>query len=113
MKTKLLILLLASCLVALVAWLVHVPNPSQADAVPEKYRETVHEGLEYLVKNQFKDGHWEGDGGKHPVAMTGLVGLALLMERDAPSDRGTPTKVREAKYLANIHKAADWLMDQS
>ena len=81
MKTKVLSSLLAGSLLALAAWLVHVPEPAQADDVPEKYRETVHKGLEYLAKNQFKDGHWEGDGGKHPVAMTGLAGLALLMER--------------------------------
>ena len=59
---------------------MHGPSPVQADEVPEKYRDTVHKGLEYLAKNQFKDGHWEGDGGQHPVAMTGLAGVALLME---------------------------------
>ncbi len=58
-------------------------------------------GLDYLVKHQLPDGHWEGDGGKHPVAMTGLAGLPLLMET-AP-----------VSYLVNIRKAADWLMDQS
>jgi hypothetical protein len=113
MKTKVLFLLLPGCLLALAAWFVHVPNPAQADDVPEKYRETVHKGLEYLVKNQFKDGHWEGDDGTHPVAMTGLAGLALLMERNIERERGRRTKVSEAKYSANIRKAADWLMDKS
>jgi hypothetical protein len=113
MKTKVVFLLLASCLLALAAWLVHVPNPVKAYEIPEKYRETVHKGLEYLVKNQFKDGHWEGDGGKHPTAMTGLAGVALLMEEDIKwvGLSGEVTSVR--KYAANIHKAADWLVDQS
>src|SRR5713226_10587301 len=111
MKTKILFFLLGSCLLALTAWLVHVPHLTQADDVPEKYRDTVHEGLEYLVKNQFKDGHWEGDDGKHPVAMTGLAGLALLMEKDNPTRRGLGGRDSKAKYLANIRKAADWLMD--
>ena len=44
--------------------------------------------------------------------MTGLVGLALLMERDTDIDRRRHT-VRDAKYSANIRKAADWLMDKS
>ena len=84
-------------------------DPTQAE-VPEKYRETVRKGLEYLAKNQHKDGHWEGDGGQHPVAMTGLVGLALLMERTM---HRTARSVRKAKYSANIRKAVDWLMDKS
>jgi hypothetical protein len=70
-------------------------------------------GLEYLVKNQFKDGHWEGDDGKHPVAMTGLTGLALLMERNAPSGRGPLSPIGEPKHMANIRKGVDWLMDKS
>jgi hypothetical protein len=113
MKTKILFLLLAGGLLALTAWLVHVPNPAQADDVPEKYRETVHKGLEYLVKNQFKDGHWEGDGGKHPVVMTALAGLALLMEKDNPRRPVFREPLAKAKYSANIRKAVDWLMDKS
>ena len=88
---------------------------NEGHEVPEKYRDTVDKGLEYLAKHQHEDGHWEGDDGQHPVAMTGLVGLALLMEKDDPrinrrrSERST---VREAHYTANIRKAVDWLMDQ-
>jgi hypothetical protein len=109
MKTKLLCLLLAGCLIAFAAWLVHTPNPMQADEIPEKYRETLNKGLEYLAKNQFKDGHWEGDGGCHPVAMTALVGLPLLMEKDLAS----AILSREAKYSASVRKAVDWLVDNS
>jgi hypothetical protein len=108
MKSKLLLILLAAAIVGLAAWVVRGPGPAQADEVPEKYRDTVRKGLEYLAKNQAKDGHWEGDDGKHPVAITGLVGLALLME--VPRKGLTP---RPAKYEANIRKAADWLMDKS
>ena len=120
MKTKLLILLLGTCVLALTAWLVHAPKPAQADDIPEKYRDMVHTGLEYLVKHQYPDGHWEGDGGKHPMAMTGLVGVALLMEHARTERRfgeggfGRPDeKPANAKYAASIRKAADWLMDRS
>jgi len=104
MKTKLLTFLPAACLLALTAWLVNGQTPAKTDALPEKYRDTVHKGLEFLVKQQHKDGHWEGVGGKHPVAMTALAGIALLME-GSTLDKGN--------YSGNIRKAANWLMDKS
>ncbi len=76
----------------------------QAEEVPVKYRETVRKGLEYLVRNQFKDGHWGANGDQYPVSMTALSGMALLMEGST---------VREGKYASQIRKAADWLMERS
>jgi hypothetical protein len=120
MKFKVVSVLLAGCLLSLAAWLVHVSNPAyqpeasaRADQVPEKYRETVQKGLAYLAQNQAKDGHWEGDGGKHPVAMTGLVGLALLMEMEGPNSGRRGRAAAATKHSPNIRKAVDWLMDQS
>ena len=130
MKNKVLFILLLGGLIAGAAWLVAgnnprdrnpqnrlrsiaqgaEPEPAQADAVPEKYRDTVHKGLEYLAKSQHKDGHWEGDGGQHPVAMTGLAGLALLMEHGQTQGF---RDFRQPKYSANINKAVDWLVDMS
>jgi squalene cyclase len=79
-------------------------NFAPADEIPEKYRETVRKGLDYLVKTQFKDGHWGANGDQYPVSMTGLAGIAMLMEGST---------VREGKYSVQIRKAADWLMDRS
>ena len=111
-KTLLSLLLAVSC--GVIAWLVHIPAPGQADEVPEKYRDTVTKGLEYLVRHQHKDGHWEGDAGKHPVAMTGLVGLALLMEkRPERNTRSEREETRPAKYLEPMRKAVDWLISKS
>ena len=110
MKAKILLVTLVGGLLALASWTTRTPSPSQAYDVPEKDRETIHKGLEYLVKNQFKDGHWEGDGGAHPVAMTGLVGLALLMESDTKHKLYVEAN---PKYAANIRKAVDWLIDKS
>src|SRR5262249_32175158 len=104
MKSKLLLILLTGCIVGVAAWVVRGPGPAQADEVPEKYRDTVDKGLEYLAKNQAKDGHWEGHDGKHPVAMTALAGIAFLMEGST---------LKNGKYSANLRKAADWLMAQS
>jgi len=79
-------------------------NTNQEADVPETDLNPVQRGLRFLAKNQFEDGHWEGDNGQHPVAMTGLVGLALLMEGST---------VREGQYSANVSKAVDWLMANS
>jgi squalene cyclase len=109
MKTRMSVFLLVGGFVALAAWLVHEPKSAQAVEIPEKYRDTVRKGLEYLVKHQHKDGHWEGDDGKHPVAMTGLVGLALFMEREWVAD----TNNYKYKYADEIRKAVDWLLAKS
>jgi len=77
---------------------------ARADEIPEKYRETVRKGLEWLVKQQHKDGHWGANGDQYPVTMTALGGMALLMEGST---------VREGKYPNNIRRCADWLMDRS
>jgi hypothetical protein len=134
MRSKLLGLSAVACLVAVAAWLVHrndggtesefaasahaaEPQASQAQKTADGSRETTARGLEYLVKHQFADGHREGDGGKHPVAMTGLVGLALLMEKDDLQRGRGLGRLKEdfasAKYVVNLRKAADWLMEQS
>ena len=76
----------------------------RADEIPEKYRETVHKGLEYLAKQQKSDGHWAANGDQYPVSMTGLAGIAMLME-------GSTT--RDGKYADKIRKATDWLMSKS
>jgi hypothetical protein len=107
------VFLVTACLLALTAWLVHEPKWVQADEIPEKYRDTVSKGLDYLAGKQHKDGHWEGDDGKHPVAMTGLVGLALLMEQDTEFVNGIGEMPADRKYSVNIHKAVDWLIEKS
>jgi hypothetical protein len=111
MKTKVLSVLLTGGMLAIAAWVVYAPNPAaNAYEIPEKYRETVHKGLEYLAKNQFQDGHWASDGGDHPVAMTGVVGLALLMETEIHDGRSLGGRTRPRKYSAHIDRAVEWLM---
>src|SRR5437762_12255012 len=77
---------------------------ARADEIPEKYQASVKKGLEYLKKQQFKDGHWGANGDHYPVSMTGLAGLAMLMEG---------SNIREGVYSPQIRKAADWLMERS
>jgi len=77
---------------------------ARADEIPEKYRETVRKGLEWLAKQQQSDGHFAANGNQYPVSMTALSGMALLMEGST---------IREGKYAPQIKKAAEWLMDRS
>src|SRR5579862_2413127 len=74
-----------------------------AEPIPEKAQEAVNKGLEWLKKNQAKDGTWSASG-QNPVAMTSLAGLAMLCEGST---------VTQGKYRENIRMAADWLMAHS
>jgi hypothetical protein len=82
------------------------PAPPQArsEEVPMEYRETVRKGLEWMAKQQHKDGHFEAVGGQYPMTMTALGGMSLLMEGST---------VREGKYRDNLRRAADWIMAHS
>jgi hypothetical protein len=79
-------------------------RPARADEVPEKYQTAVNKGLDWLVKQQHKDGHWEGQGGKDAELHTALAGLALLLEGST---------VTQGKYAPHLNRAVDWLMSRS
>lgn len=81
-----------------------VVSRAAAEELEPKYREVVKKGLEYLKKQQHKDGHWGVNGDNYPVSMTGLAGLAMLMEG---------SNVREGAYSQNIRLAADWCTQRS
>src|SRR5215472_11479590 len=78
--------------------------PARADEMTAEQRKAVQKGLDYLAKTQHKDGHWEAFSGQYPVTMTGISGMAMLMEGST---------IREGKYKDNIRRAADWLMAHS
>src|SRR3954468_19629685 len=87
---------LAGALLALAA----VPA-ARSEELPPKYRETANRGLDWLAKQQHRDGHWEANGGQFASAMTGLAGTTLPMEGST---------IREGKYKDHIRRAVDWLM---
>src|SRR5262245_45812123 len=72
--------------------------PAPAEARPEKYQTVVAKGLDWLARNQSRDGHWEAFGGQYPVTMTALSGMAMLMEGST---------IREGKYRDHIRRAVD------
>src|SRR5438874_11192943 len=57
-----------------------VSQPAKAKGIPVKYRPTVEKALKWIATQQQGDGHFEAAGGKYPVAMTAMAGMALLME---------------------------------
>jgi hypothetical protein len=79
-----------------------LPFAGRGEDLPARYQECAHRGLEWLAKQQNRDGHWEAAGGQFASAMTGLAGTALLMEGST---------IREGRYKNNIRRAADWLME--
>lgn len=78
-------------------------TPARGEEIPKEYHETIRKGLEWMAKNQFKDGHWEGVNGQYAVSMTALGGMSLLCEGST---------IREGKYRDNIRRAANWVMDR-
>lgn len=78
------------------------PLGARASA-PEVYR-ARERGLQWLVNQQSRLGHWSANDGRYPTAMTGLAGLALLCE-------GSTTT--QGRYAANVRKAVDFLVSRS
>jgi hypothetical protein len=76
----------------------------RGEDLPPKYREMARKGLEWLAKQQHRDGHWEAAGGQFSSAMTGIAGTALMMEGST---------IREGKYKDHIRRAANWLMEHT
>jgi len=76
----------------------------RGEDLPQEYRESVRKGLEWLARNQARDGHLEASGGQYPITMTSLGGMAFLMEGST---------LREGKYRDNIRRAADFLMSRA
>ncbi len=64
----------------------------------------VNRALDYLAREQRRQGFWEANGGQYRVAMTALAGLALAAE-------GSTTT--QGKYAPNIRRAVDWLVEMA
>jgi hypothetical protein len=64
----------------------------------------IDKGLEWLKRSQQADGRWEAQGGAYPGAMTGLAGMAMLMEGST---------LREGKYSDSLVKCTKWFMDRA
>jgi hypothetical protein len=84
---------------------------ARAEKLAKEYQEAVNKGLDWLARNQYPDGHWDGLGkergggnGQYPTTMTALAGMAMLMDGST---------MREGKYASNIKLAANWFLERS
>jgi hypothetical protein len=66
-------------------------------------QQTITQGLDWLVFQQHKLGHWTAQG-RYPTAMTALAGMALLCE-------GSTTT--QGKYAESLRRAVDFLSRRS
>jgi hypothetical protein len=80
------------------------PQPAPAEDLPAKYQALAEKGLQFLAKQQFRDGHWEAAGGQFGSAMTALAATTMLMEGST---------LREGKYADNIRRAMEWLLHRA
>ncbi len=102
------LLLAALAIVAAVA-LVAAPGPRPAQAADDKadkvrrkaVEQAVEKGLEYLKKQQAKDGHFSAQNGQYPTTMTALAGMCFLMEGST---------LKEGKYSDQITNAVKWFL---
>lgn len=62
----------------------------------------VTKALDYLSREQRRQGYWEANGGQYRVAMTALSGIAMAAE-GSTTTRG--------KYSEQIQRAVDYLLD--
>jgi len=69
-----------------------------------KVKQAVIRALDYLAREQRRQGYWEANTGQYRVAMTALAGTALACE-------GSTTT--QGKYSRNIRRAVDYLLDMS
>jgi hypothetical protein len=69
-----------------------------------KTEQAIAKALDYLAKNQRRQGYWEANSSQYRVAMTALAGTALLCE-------GSTTTT--GQYADNIRRAVDYLVQSA
>ena len=79
-------------------------RPAAADPKDPKVTLAVNRALDWLAREQRRQGYWEANGGQYKVAMTALSANALLCE-GSTATRG--------KYAENIRRAVDYLIEMS
>lgn len=77
---------------------------SQHCRADDKVDEAVKQSLDYLASTQKRQGYWEANQGQYKVAMTALVGTAMLAE-------GSTTT--SGRYSKEIRLAVDYLLSMS
>ena len=82
---------------------IFVQTAAAREIRPDVQR-SVTKALDYLAREQRRQGYWQANSGQYRVAMTALAGVAMLAE-------GSTTTT--GKYARNISRAVDYLLDVS
>ena len=101
MKNKIAILVLLFFLFKSYLW--SDEQQLRPEMITVEAEKSIERGLQYLVKNQSRDGSWRTNGasGGYPCAMTALAGLAILASGSTPL---------EGPYAINVQKATEYLL---
>jgi prenyltransferase beta subunit len=101
-KNKLILLLLLLLMQCVYSEEVNV----RPDMITVEAESAIEKGLQYLAKNQARDGSWRTNGasGSYPCAMTALAGLAILASGSTPL---------EGPYAKNVQKATEYILSCS
>jgi len=67
-------------LLTLVVSLTTLPADAAKRKKDPRVVQSVNRALDYLAREQRRQGYWEANGGQYRVAMTALAGNALLCE---------------------------------
>ncbi len=98
------ILLFAVGAVLLSPSLASAAEDAETLKVLAQYKPVLDKGLEWIRKQQKRDGSWDAHGGQHQVAMTALAGMALLAEGSTPS---------QGRYAKELDNAVEYLINKS
>jgi hypothetical protein len=97
----------SAAIICLVMWSIVAVFPAasaEAGRKDSSVRLAAKKGLDYLKREQRRQGYWEANGGQYKVAMTALAANALACE-------GSTTK--RGKYAENIRRAVDYLVQNA
>lgn len=92
---------LAACAIVTVVMLLCGVGEARVD---QKIRRDVGRSLDWLSREQHRQGYWEANSGQYRVAMTALAGNAMLCE-GSTTTRG--------KYAKNVRLAVDYLLEMA
>ena len=90
------------CAVVAAVMLGAIGSPAEAAKRDPQIKNKVKLGLDYLAREQRRQGYWEANGGQYRVAMTALSANAMLCE-GSTTTRG--------RYAENVRLAVDYLLE--
>ena len=94
--------LLIYCIVGSLLHFAPSPARAQLNERDPKVDASVTRALDYLSREQRRQGYWEANGSQYRVAMTALAGMAMAAE-------GSTTM--RGRYAEQIQRAVDYLLD--